>query len=256
LYFVVTAVRARRASKKYLARLRSRPATLADTIRHFHCFASVILDRVFLLTGRDELFDIQLTGLEIPLQATRSGRGALLFGTHLGSFEILRALAVAREDVRVKVLMYRNHNQAITELLEAINPEVAATVIDLARPDAMLLAKECIDQGYLVAMLADRVVEDANSVICDFLGHPARLPTGGFRLAALMQVPVVLFFGIYRGSNRYDIYFELLRERITLRRRGPSTELGQVAQAYMQRIEHYVRIAPYNWFNFYDYWDD
>jgi predicted LPLAT superfamily acyltransferase len=141
-------------------------------------------------------------------------------------------------------------------VLEAINPEAAATVIDLARPDAMLLAKESIDQGYLVALLADRVVVDSDSVTCEFLGHPAHLPTGGFRLAALLQAPIVLFFGLYRGANRYDVHFELFRERISLPRRGPSNELQEIAQAYMQRIEHYVRIAPCNWFNFYDYWDD
>lgn len=256
LYFIATAGRARRASRKFLTRLRSRPSTLADTFRHLHCFAAVILDRVFLLAGRDDLFDIQVTGLDIPLQTNRGGRGALLFGTHLGSFEILRALAVAREDVPIKVLMYSSHNEKITKILEEINPAIAATVIDLARPDAMLLAKESVDQGYLVALLADRVAEGSDSIACDFLGHPARLPTGGFRLAALLEVPIVLFFGLYRGANRYDIHFELLCERLELPRRGPSAELQQIAQTYMQRIEHYVRIAPYNWFNFYDYWDD
>jgi predicted LPLAT superfamily acyltransferase len=23
---------------------------------------------------------------------------------------------------------------------------------------------------------------------------------------------------------------------------------------YVERLEHYCRLAPFNWFNFYDYW--
>jgi predicted LPLAT superfamily acyltransferase len=25
-------------------------------------------------------------------------------------------------------------------------------------------------------------------------------------------------------------------------------------QRYADRLEHYCRVAPYNWFNFYDFW--
>jgi len=27
-----------------------------------------------------------------------------------------------------------------------------------------------------------------------------------------------------------------------------------VLRRYAERLEHYCRIAPYNWFNFYDFW--
>jgi len=26
-------------------------------------------------------------------------------------------------------------------------------------------------------------------------------------------------------------------------------------QRYAERLEHYARLAPYNWFNFYPFWD-
>jgi len=26
-------------------------------------------------------------------------------------------------------------------------------------------------------------------------------------------------------------------------------------QRYVARLEHYARLAPYNWFNFYSFWD-
>jgi len=30
--------------------------------------------------------------------------------------------------------------------------------------------------------------------------------------------------------------------------------MKQAVQKYVERLEHYCRLAPYNWFNFYDYW--
>ena len=33
-----------------------------------------------------------------------------------------------------------------------------------------------------------------------------------------------------------------------------NNRLAEFAQRYAQRLEVYVRGAPYNWFNFYDYW--
>jgi predicted LPLAT superfamily acyltransferase len=73
-------------------------------------------------------------------------------------------------------------------------------------------------------------------------------------LAALTGCPVILFFGLYRGNNRYDAHFELLAERIDLDRCHRQEQLAEWAQRYADRLEHYARLAPYNWFNFYDYW--
>jgi predicted LPLAT superfamily acyltransferase len=30
--------------------------------------------------------------------------------------------------------------------------------------------------------------------------------------------------------------------------------IEQALKRYAQRLEHYCRMAPYNWFNFYDFW--
>ncbi|NJN45664.1 MAG: lipid A biosynthesis acyltransferase, partial [Candidatus Competibacteraceae bacterium] len=68
--------------------------------------------------------------------------------------------------------------------------------------------------------------------------------------------PVIIFFGLYRGSNRYDIHFERLADVITLDRACRQQQLQHWAQRYAERLEHYTRSAPYNWFNFYDFWEE
>ena len=75
-----------------------------------------------------------------------------------------------------------------------------------------------------------------------------------FLLAAALKCPVYLVFGLYFEPNRYELFCEPFAERIELPRKGRHEALAQVVQSYAQRLEHYARLAPDNWFNFYDFW--
>ena len=255
-YFLLFAPQSRRHSRNYLRRVLEREPRLADLARHLHSFAAVILDRVFLLAGQDACLDIRVHNREAFLEHVDSGRGAILLGAHLGSFEALRALAVGKYDFPVRVLMYNDHNQSITQFLEALNPEVAASVIPLGRTETLIQARECLDRGELIATLGDRVAESDKMVACNFLGDTALFPQGPLLLAAVLKVPVILCFGLYRGGNRYDIFFEPFAETIDAPRGQRDQVLAQWVQRYADRLEARVREAPYNWFNFYDFWDD
>jgi predicted LPLAT superfamily acyltransferase len=256
LYFLLRASPQRRASRYFLGRVLDRPARLTDIAQHIHSFAATILDRVFLLAGRRERLDIRLHRPELVLDQVAAGQGFLLLGSHLGSFEVLRALAIDEARLPLKILMYRTHNPFLTEVLDALNPAVAASVIPLDGPQPLLAVKESLDAGYAVGLLGDRHRPGEPTGPCEFLGGRAAFPTGPLSLAAVTGVPVVLFFGLYRGGNRYDVHFELLVERLEL---GPrphrEAALRDWAQRYADRLAHHARNAPFNWFNFYDFWE-
>jgi predicted LPLAT superfamily acyltransferase len=71
----------------------------------------------------------------------------------------------------------------------------------------------------------------------------------------MMHCPVILFFGLYRGGNRYEIYFEHFADEIVLDRDRRAESISLWTQQYVTRLEHYTHLAPYNWFNFYPFWD-
>jgi len=255
-YFLLFAGKARRGSTLYLKRLHGKSPSLWQVARHIHTFAATILDRVYFLTGRFELFDIRLHGLEQVMHYAESGTGCLLLGSHLGSFEVLRAIAVEQKKVQVRVLMYPSHNEYITNLLNALNPGIAETVIPLGRPDSLIRVKESLDEGMMVGMLGDRVAESDKVVSCDFLGDRVDFPAGPMLLATALKAPVVMVFGLYRGGNRYDLHFELLTEGGEVPRGEREAAIEQWTHRYAERLEAKVREAPYNWFNFYDYWQE
>jgi predicted LPLAT superfamily acyltransferase len=258
LYFFVRRGPERQASRHYLQRAFGRPATTWQVLKHIHCFAATILDRIFLLAHGEQPFRIETEGLELLDQCVAQGRGVLLFGSHQGSFEALRAIGARRPKMALRVVLDKQKTPAMTELLEALAPDVGACVIDAAQDGttiALAMAEACHD-GALVAMLADRGRGHEVLRRTGFLGSSAPFPISPWLLAHTLQVPVVLCFGLYLGGNRYKLVFEPFSERVHIPRHDRGPALDALIARYAQRLEHYIHVAPYNWFNFYDFWQD
>ncbi len=255
-YFVLMRGPERRASRAYLSRVFGRPARLGEVLRHIHTFAATILDRVYLLGEHLRRFDVRVHGLDVLHAQLDRGRGLLLFGSHLGSFEVLRVLARERPDVKLRVLLDKAHNPALTQLLDALNPDIAATVIDAGQdgPSIVLAIQQATDAGALVALLVDRARPGEPALPAPFLGGTAAFPVAPWLIASVLKLPVVLGFGLYRGGNRYELTFEPFDDAIAVPRAQREPALAGLVRRYAARLEHHARSAPYNWFNFYDFW--
>ncbi len=255
-YFLLMRGPERRASLAYLRRVLPVRPMPWHVARHIHPFASTILDRVFLLSGQLARFRFDVRGLDELERQLDLGRGAMVLGSHLGSFDALRVLATRRPDLRVRVLLDKAHNPAMQQLLDAVNPQLAADIIDAGQPGTsiVLAIREALEQGGLVALLADRVLPGEPAVAVPFLGGEARFPLAPWQIAGVLQVPVSLAFGLYRGGNRYELVFEPASDGLSLPRHERRQALESLVQTYAARLQHHARRAPYNWFNFYDFW--
>jgi predicted LPLAT superfamily acyltransferase len=254
IYFLSFSVAPRAASRKYLARVLDRPPRLADLFRHYFAFATVALDRFFLLKDRRDLFRTEVHGEEVLQQIRERGQGCLLLGAHLGSFEILRAEGTANDE-DMGLAMYEDNARMVNTVAKAINPALAERVIPLGRFDSMFKVHERLQNSAWVGILGDRALDDEGQLQVPFLGEPASFPTAPFRIALMLKRPVVLMLGLYRGGNRYELYFEKLFEPDGVDRAGRAAAVEAAVRLYAQRLEHYCRQAPYNWFNFYDFWN-
>jgi len=253
-YYVLFAPRARRASRAYLHRALGRWSQWRDGYRHVFSFASTIHDRIYLLNDRFDLFDIEVVGAEALTAALERQPGALLIGAHLGSFEVLRAVGRGRAGLKVAMLMYEENARKINATLQAINPRAAEDILPLGRVDSMLAARDRLAQGYLVGMLADRGLGNDPTLDCDFLGQPAAFPLGPWRMAAMLQRPVFFMAGLYLGGNRYRIHFEQIADFSGLSRAEREPAISEAIRTYAGKLEEHCRQAPYNWFNFFDFW--
>ncbi|MCU7802136.1 MAG: lipid A biosynthesis acyltransferase [Candidatus Thiodiazotropha sp. (ex Lucinoma borealis)] len=256
IYFVVISRKSRIGSRLYLQRVFSRPVGFTQVFKHYHTFASTILDRVYFLSNRVDNFNIQIINTDFLDNNIEQGKGCILMGSHLGSFEVLRYLATLKEDVNIKILMYIDNAEKINRVLHALNPNISNLIIPLGHPDSLIAAKDTTDAGGIVAILADRVFSDEKFVECEFFGDSCRFPSGPIILASILEVPVMLFYGLYEKDLHYRVQFEMLTDGLKFTRENRDELVAYWMQKYANRLEAYSKQYPYNWFNFYDYWNE
>ena len=253
-YFLLFSVHARAASRKYLRLVLGREPRWVELYRHYYTFAAVILDRVYMLSGQYGRFDVRTFNEGFVHELMGRGEGAFLLGAHVGSFEVLRFLGRAERSLKVRMVMYEDTAKHLNDVLGELNPAAAEDIIGLGEVDSMLKVERALMNGEFVGMLADRTIQAEGTIPVSFLGAPAQVPLGPFRIAAIMRRPVIIMFGLYRGGNRYDIHFEHLVDLSGIGRATRDAIIEQAVRRYVERLEHYCRLAPYNWFNFYDFW--
>jgi predicted LPLAT superfamily acyltransferase len=254
LYFLFAAPAARKASRNYLNKALRRPATWLDQYKHILAFASTIHDRFFLLNGQSPLFDIKVFGDKPLIEFQQAGKGMLLFGAHMGSFEMLLTHSRSNQ-FRSFLAMYPENARQLNHTLAAINPQAITGIIALGQFDSMLTIHDKLNTGNLVGILADRAAGPDQYIQLPFLGSPARFPTGPFRLAAMLGHPVYFMTALYCGANRYEVHFELLTTFSNVPRHQRAQAIDETLRKYVQALERHCLARPYNWFNFFEFWD-
>ena len=262
LYFNLTDSEQRRASREFLRRAyRAKgidydPGWIA-TFRHSFGFARKTVDTFAAWVGgidRNAVVAIDKTTLD---RVSASGQGILLVVSHLGNIEISRALLDDAQRSRIKLLVHSMHAQNFARVMNRFRPDAVVDTIQVTdmNPGTMIALKEAIEHGDWVAIAGDRtpVRGDERVSLVPFLGHDAPFPQGPYVLAHLLECPVYLMFCM-RQAGGYGLYFEMFAERIILPRRDKHAAITQWAARYAKRLESFCLIDPFQWYNFFDYW--
>ncbi|HEY8153188.1 MAG TPA: lipid A biosynthesis acyltransferase [Myxococcota bacterium] len=267
-YFFLTDRAGRRASAAYLRRVYAteagraalgRAPTTWDSFLHYRAFALSIVDRLSIWFGKTDDFQLEIHGFEPFDRLAEGKRGAIVLGAHLGSFDVMRMLAERHETV-VNVLMFTVNAQRINQIFRELSPEVETHVIhvDPGSVEAVFEVRRCLARGEHVAILGDRMEPGDRHRSCrvPLLGGEVELPQAPFLLASLLGCPVLLVVALRRGPQRYQVFTEQLAEKVQLPRLGREEVVRELLTTYAARLEHHCQRAPYEWFNFYDYWGD
>ncbi len=262
-YFFLTGKKARVASLEYLQRISTKlgeskvQANWRGSFRHMLAFAQSGLDKLSAWMGGFDNNRVAFPNREEFDQLLSSGQGALLIASHLGSIEMTRALATSSQRAIVNAVVYTEHAQKFNHTLQQANAEFGVNLIQVSHfgPDTAILFKDKIDKGEFIVIVGDRTPPAENGRVsqAEFLGNSAPFAQGPWILASLLECPVYLFFCL-RDKKDYHIHFESFAERIELPRGDRQARLQAYVKQYAARLEAYCLSAPYQWFNFYDFW--
>lgn len=266
-WYWIFAVQARRNSRLYFDRLaefaKAHPEfeqhTVAETqsststLTHLQTFAESIVDKMAAWQGDIPEQELQLFGHQHFQQ--NYGRGAILMISHFGNIELLRALKSEHHQT-VNVLVYRKHAEQFNAFLQSINPRAGVQLIsvDELGVDTALHLQERLNQGEWLVVAADRIpIHSKRCSTATFLGYDAEWPQGAWLLAHLLNAPVMAVF-CYPYQQEIQVHIELLSDNIQLSRKQREQQLGQYIERFVRLQEQHCLRAPYQWFNFYDFW--
>ncbi len=267
IYYFLTARDLHRFSRDYFAHLTSSPEGLRalghrphwrDTYRQIFEFSIAIFDRMCVWMGEATHFQFKWHGDEHLRELVVHRRGGILLGSHLGSFEMLRTLA-SQHAVVINIVTFTEHAPKINSFSANLDPNCRLHIIPML-PNAMQTGFEiraCLERGELVAMLADRLApgQRHNSVSIQFLGGTIVLPRGPFEIATLLGVPILMTTGLRVADASYEIFAEPFYDGAKVSRKERPAQIENLAQDYAKRLERYCYRAPYQWYNFMEYWE-
>lgn len=269
IYFYLFAPAGRRASMRYLdllaaPRRRGRLTRLWQTYRHMVEFGFLLLDRALMLARAGHGYQISAQGLTDLRAATApentsNGQppGAILLSAHFGNAEIaapyMKKMGLARP---VHLVMYLDSRHG-TERFHARHRRRLADMSIISTTDPLAAGAKimaALRKGDIVAMRADRTLAGKGLPV-NFLGQPVELPAGPFLASVLSGAPVVYIYTCRLGYRRYSCRIS------SVHRYGPDQpgsrdqRMGAAAQDFATHLESMLREFPYQWSNFYDYWN-
>jgi predicted LPLAT superfamily acyltransferase len=267
-YFFVTGRATRRASLDYLRTLWASPGgrealgsrpTARHVFRHIREFAVQVLDRMIVWSGDTETIHVDYDGTEILRDFSQQRRGAILLGSHVGSYDLLRAVA-ERTNVTLNVLIFTANAARINEFFERMHPNLKLRMIpfELGSIRWVFELKAAIERGELVGVLGDRVWESdrERSVPVTFLGRRARFPLGPFLLQGVLGCPIVLTGCFRTAGGRYRAVAIPFAPAGVVPRSERRKQAEELAQRYAGVLEQWCLRTPYQWFNFFEFWPE
>jgi len=262
-YYWLSRPLARRSSLQYLQRLQARHGIWKHTpgwrhsMRHFGVFAQVILDKLLALTGRYRTDKVRFEGRQPLVELLEQGKGAIVVTAHMGCIELCQAIAKQRTKLRLNVLVHTRHAEQFNRLLQRLVPDSGVRLLQVSEFSAAtaMVLTERVAQGEFIAIAGDRVpVQDSKITKAQFLGHEAPFPTGPYVLSALLKCPLY-FMGCVHEGDGYAVEFVPLATQVQLPRARREEALAQYAGLYAQQLECMLCKAPYDWFNFFPFWE-
>jgi predicted LPLAT superfamily acyltransferase len=222
------------------------PGSIRHRYKAFNFFGEALIDKIAVYSGHGSAIKFDFENEKALHTLAEKNQGAILMGAHLGNWEIASQL-MHRINAKVYVLMLENEHQQIKSLIESVTKDKSFEVIPLREEISMVIKiKQALEQGSFICMHADRFLDQTKSEVKTFLDSPARFPIGPFMLASKLKYPVCFVYAVKTSRKHYQFS---CTEPIL------SDDPGYLLNEYIHLLEKQAIAHPYQWYNFYPYWD-
>ena len=219
--------------------------------RIFRNFACLVLEFLSLpqLSRRDLSRDVRIRGWRHFEAARARGRGVVLLGAHVGSWELGGAV-LAKLGVPVAAVARDHGHPRVTRFFNRRREAQGIRVVGFKGSAASEVLRVLRRNG-VVALLGDRDLADSGADV-RFFGRPARLPRSPVTLARRTGAAILPAVAVRRERGGLHLIFERPIFVGDAARMGADTSARRCAAA----LERHIRRHLDQWFAFERVWED
>lgn len=216
-------------------------------------FGKVLVERGWLGTVQGATLTGETEGYEVLLEEIDKGKGLVLLTAHMGNWQ--SALAHLGEiPVTVNALMQYDQDAVAKHYFDLKRAERPFQIID-AEGDfgGMVDALAALGRGEVVTIMGDRYIKGSATSV-PFLGSDARFPDSAYMLAASAGAPVAIVFAAQQQVGHYQLKLWDLFYPEFMSRDERGQMLVDCTAKFSSALEEYLKLHPYQWYNFYNFW--
>ncbi len=248
LFYFIFATNIKEALKIYYAHL-SLPFSAKVYYEHLRIFAVCMLDR-FVSRIDSESYTHEYDNIEVPIKTLSSA--SILLHSHFGGWAA--SSNSIHVDNKLNIVMHEAMLGKIKEVEEKADFKKDIHIIDLDSgmiSVSVQIANALLNQE-IVAMMADRAANKKSEIEVEFLGEKARFNKSPFQIAYKMDKPILVYFVIFVGMQRYKVEYLVINPDQS---KKEDDAILEALNKYTTLYEEIIKKYPSQWFNFYNFWD-
>ncbi len=272
-FYWLFSVNERRISKDFLTVAKSYGADFNNkkpsTLKHFISFALNLVETIQGWGGKFSFKNVTWQNDDVGelVKNINSKKGCVCVVSHIGNAQMMRALASMNEagtenKIAITSVMDTKVTGGFVKLIERINEDSGFHIVgaDDFGPETIFLLQQRLEQGEIVVIAGDRIGAHSERYIeLPVLGKKAKFPYGVFLLVSLLNSPTYFIFGMRHKdlsmTPSYDMFVTKNNADFNCSRKERAGRIEQTAGNFIEQAEKKVKEHPYQWYNFFNFWD-
>lgn len=218
--------------------------------KSYFVFGQTIIDKVVISSGIKNKFTFEHDGGEAIVELLKEKKGGILISAHVGNFEIADYFFNEIDvNSQINLVTTDNEHRAIKDYLESISLKNNLKFIIVNEDLSHIFEiNNALNNNELVCFTGDRYFEGNKVLTENLLGKSAKFPGGTFLLGSRLNVPVLFVYVMKETNKHYHLY--------TRKANFKKRDAQDLLKSYTQSIEWILKKYPYQWFNYFDFWND
>ncbi|MGY8934183.1 MAG: LpxL/LpxP family acyltransferase [Flavobacteriales bacterium] len=252
LYYFLFSIKGRNASFYYFHKRLgyTKLKSFISVYISYYNFGKTIIDKFAISSGLRDKFTFEFDGEHHINEIVKEKKGGILISAHVGNFEISQyCFTLLDQHSEINLVTTDNEHSAIKDYLDSVSLKSSIKFIIIKDDMSHIFnINNALRNNELVCFTGDRYFEGSKILKEELLGKETNFPAGVFMLASRLKVPVIFLYIMKEPKLHYHFY----AEKANFKNREAQGLLNQYTQSMERKLKKY----PYQWFNYYDFWND